>query len=589
MTKRRAIRSGGFVYAIVAATGLLPASCRQLSRDRASGVDPQADRLRRHYPQLHEGRFSVIADFESPEHAAIVTAINASGDAYAREAVRVGRPATGDRALQCRLASVEDAIVFSGEDSADWTLKRDWRGFDLLMMSVRATRPARLIIELRGGRGESAQRYTEPISIEAGWNTIELDVFAPGAVIPLDDVRELRLRPAAADAPLELTIDDLLLTADRQSILASRAAPAGTLFLEKQGHRLNVGVSGRFEWTFDRGQVVGWYDLAADPNRLRNLAAGAPVGPNPFGGADRSGVFAAQPEGFQELLEHSPVRIRLRTGGFAPAPAAPAPRRVSWEVMYTFYASAQGYVVATRLDPAADVAGWRLPGNDAGGTVTEPFEIQVGEGGALADRATCLLISPRPEGSSSVLIVGCNAVGPAQPVKKTRDTQLRFPETVPSASEMAAVPSEFVFPASPDDPDRRVFLHFAWLTPKESGDAPARARDFLNPQRLVPLQGKVEPLAPGGTPGLPDPARGAYRLVPDGGAVRFEIDGRPAPRHYNAFEVSAVPSETCWVYVGHRLLEPVATLTDGTRLFQVPTVVRGLTPVEVLFAPSTPP
>lgn len=588
MRKRRAIRSGGFVFVIAAVTGLLPASCRQLSRERASGVDPQADRLRRHYPQLHEGRFSVIADFESPEHAGIVTAINASGEAFAREAVNAGRPATGDRALQCRLASAEDAIVFSGEASADWTLKRDWRGFDLLIMSVRASRPSNLMIELRGGRAESARRYTATVALEAGWSTIELDVFAPDAVIPLDDVRELRLR-AAGDVPLELTIDDVLLTADRRPILASRAAPAGTLFLEKQGHRFNIGVSGRFEWTFDRGQVVGWYDLAADPNRLRNLAAGAPVGPNPSAGADLPGVLAVQPEGFQELLEHSPVRIRLRTGGFTPTPAAPASRRVSWEVTYTFYASAQVYVAATRLDPTTDIAGWRLPGNDPGWTATEPLEVEVGEGNAPAERTSCLLISPRTEGNSTFLIVGRNAVGPAEPAEMTRVAQPHLPGTAPDASDVAAPSSEFVFHASPGDPDRRVFLHFAWMTPRETGDAAARARDFLNPQRLVPLQGKVEPLTPGGATGLPDPARGACRLAPDGGAVRFEIDGRSTSRYYSAFEVSAAPGETCWVYVGHRLFDPVASLTDGTRLFQVPTVVRGLTPVEVLFAPSTPP
>ncbi|GMU38535.1 MAG: hypothetical protein KJ057_14935 [Phycisphaerae bacterium] len=589
MRKRRAIRSGGFVFVIAAVTGLLPASCRQLSRDRTPGVDPQADRLRRHYPQLHEGRFSVIADFESPEHAAIVTAINASGEAFAREADHAGQATTGDRALQCRLASVQDAIVFSGEASAVWTLKRDWRGFDLLMMSVRASRPSNLMIELRGGRAESARRYTATVTLEAGWNTIELDVFAPGAALPLDDVRELRLRAAAEDVPLELTLDDVLLTADRRPILASRADVGGKLFLEKQGHRLNVGVSGRFEWTFDRGRLVAWYDLAADPNRLRNLSAGNPLGPTPSGNADLSAVLAAQPEGFQEILEHSPVRIRLRTGAFAPTPAVPASRRVAWEVTYTFYASAQVYVAATRLDPTMDIAGWRLPGNNVGWTATEPLEVEVGEVGALADRVTCLLISPRPEGSASVLVVGRNAVGPAEPAEKTRVAQPHLPGAVPEVSDIVAAPSEFLFHASPDDPDRRVFLHFAWMTPQDTGDAPARARDFLNPQRLAPLQGKVEPLTLGGAPGLPDPARGACRLAPDGGAVRFEIDGRSTPRYYSAFEVSAARGETCWVYVGHRLLDPVESLTDGTRLFQVPTVVRGLTPVEVLFAPSTPP
>ena len=54
------------------------------------------------------------------------------------------------------------------------------------------------------------------------------------------------------------------------------------MYVQRQGQRWNIGSRGRFELTFFRGQIVAWFDLRIDPDRLVNLVSGTVLGPVPI-------------------------------------------------------------------------------------------------------------------------------------------------------------------------------------------------------------------------------------------------------------------------------------------------------------------
>ena len=67
--------------------------CRNGPRKRPGPT--QSDRLMQAYPELHGGRFAVVADFEDPSHMELIQFISTSPEAECELSRKGGRPDTG--------------------------------------------------------------------------------------------------------------------------------------------------------------------------------------------------------------------------------------------------------------------------------------------------------------------------------------------------------------------------------------------------------------------------------------------------------------------------------------------------------------
>ncbi len=588
---KRRLRFHG-VCAALAGLSALWGGCRALPTpvpaDATAGA--QSDRLRRVYPQLHEGRFAVIADFESPAHAQIVQVINASGRAELAADPSVGRGETGRSAMRCRLAGGSDALVISGECAREWTLKRDWRGFDLLLLAIDARRAGEIEIEVRSGPSDERRTWSTRQALQAGWNLMEMDLHRAAESLAIDDVREMRLRSLNADAETEWALDDMILTSDRRMLLGNRAAPRPELFVERQGHRLGLGVARRFELTLHQGRIIAWHDLAADPNRLSNLLAGAAMGPTPMW--LRSAAPDQQPEageviapdraaGSHEIIEMTPARVRIQcrqfeSPGSASASAAQAP---IWECTYTIYPSGQVYADAS-LHAATLSPGIRIPA----------WVWRWGNGAAVKVEAGELTESrPAPtegeEGSAP-----CFAV-----VRSTSDARAKLCVCGVLGDQVASISSgsSAIWPAGAmgfvarEDGEAgvaRFQLTFLDAGADSIEEIQARVRDYLQPMELKPASGLVVEADARTGAGF-DFGAGVHRLAPQQDVLRVELDGRAHPRFSPVLQIEDPLRRTFWLYLDHRLTPAAVRAADGSILCQIPGTVASKRTVEVLFKP----
>ncbi|MEK7731570.1 MAG: hypothetical protein AAB363_06905, partial [Planctomycetota bacterium] len=242
----------------------------------------RADILMQVYPELQTGRFVVIADFEDPKHMDLFQLISVSEQAKCVWDRKGGRVETGAGGLRLTAGSSDDTIVIANRPDAQWYLKRDWRPYDLLLMSVNAPqRGLALDVVMASGPPEQRVSAQSSIALQRGWNGIRIDLAEVAEQIPLDDVREIRLAVAGVSKPAQVRLDDILLTGNRVDLVGDSRSSNGALYVQQVGRRWNIGAGGRFELTFANGQITNGYNLAADPNRLRNLVQGTTLGPSP--------------------------------------------------------------------------------------------------------------------------------------------------------------------------------------------------------------------------------------------------------------------------------------------------------------------
>lgn len=340
---------------------LLATGCGGSLRNRNTGSQP--DRLQDFYTQLHTGRFAVIADFENLAHYQLFHTQNSSGEAQPVPTNTAGVPETGRKALQVTLAGGQDALIVSGDSADDWTLPRDWREYHLLLAAVYSP-AADLPLDLTVVAGPSGRQQTATSRqrLRRGWNALSLDLADVARSIPVDDVRELRFSLPEADRPTKLVLDDLIL-ADNRETLFGESEDDGALYVQRSGRQLHIGADGRFELGFANAQVVHWYDLTHDPQRLRNLVDGGLLGPYPAvrmpGGSELVQDFSALGDtvvAHQQVVEANPVRVivnctlRFTTGRNQPDASSPFQR---W--IYTIYRS--GHVFVT-FEATTQYRGW---------------------------------------------------------------------------------------------------------------------------------------------------------------------------------------------------------------------------------------
>ena len=566
----------------------LPGACRS-AKSRPPSGPTRADTLMQVYPELQTGRFVVIADFEDPNHMDLVRLIGVSEQAKCVLDRKGGRAETGAACMQLTAGSPGDTVVLANTSEAKWYLKRDWRAYELLLLSVYA--PTRgLALDMSIGSGPAEQRLSAQSSIvlQRGWNGIRIDLAEVAEKISLDDVREIRLAASGISRPVELRFDDILLTGNRVDLLGDSRNTTGALYVQQAGRRWNVGAGGRFELTFANGQITSWYNLAADPNRVRNLVHGTTLGPSPVvvgaGGlalsleGSESGDFSALGKSVvarQQIMEMNAVRAVIASEWrFVDDPDAPPHNRPFQRWVYTVYPTGQVFVA---VEATGMTKSWTPPGLGLAVTV------------ATSDDDEWIMQTAAPADGTAAPSKPVYATARSQP----RDTMLVY------MLDSASAPARIVEQA--DSTARRVSLIGTldsapaevarWTCQLMLGsagevsdaDAAARAAQYAGPASIrfevgSPVMGSNSSHRGDGF----DPSRGTYDLHPDQGRVRFVIEGQKRAMFAPAFRVLDAKNLEAWVYVNHLILSKAARDPGGNLVFQLPGTIRQSTMVEVL-------
>ncbi|UCE59558.1 MAG: hypothetical protein JSU63_19210 [Phycisphaerales bacterium] len=566
----------------VSGTVSVIAGCRTLVERRGS-ESVQFDRLMAAYPELQGGRFAVIADFEDPKHMEIFSLISVSGKAKCVLGGRRGRRQTGPSCARFTAGSEHDTVVINNDTATNWYLKRDWRDFDLLLMSIKAPQPD-LTVELSIAAGPVDRRLAivTPLRLQRGWNVVRLDLADVGERIPLDDVQDLRLSVQNVRNPVRLILDDIILTGSREDLFGDSQNRTGELYIQRVGRRWNIGAGGRFELTFANGQIVRWHNLAADPYRMRNIVQGTTLGPSPVV-LDSTGEMSPDLGGLgdqviakSQILEMNPVRAVVKCEWrFVNEPDAPADDRPFRRWVYTIYPTGQIYAAA---ECTANTAAWTA--SQLGLAVA----VATGVEGEVSTR-----VSPDPASHSATAgatyALARNAHADALlmyvPWIEKADLEL-IEELEPDrrrASFIAVVP-----PVDEDVASWRSHLFVADSRNVTDEEAHDRAVDYATPASVDLELGS---LGTGKGAAMSDneidPSTGCYTIVPDHGRVRFTIDGQDKPRFSPVFRIVSTPRQEAWVYVNHLVFDEVARDREGALIFQLPGIVRGQTLIEVLF------
>jgi len=545
----------------------------------------QADRLKQVYPELESGRYLMIADFEDPSQLGMFEAVNASGRASLEPHPARGRAETGGGALLFTAGSPSDAVVVSNRQESKWYLKRDWRAYDVLLMSVFS--PVAGLdagVSAAGGAAGERTAATVRLPLVSGWNLLRLDLAEMGEQVPIDDVQELRLGIAGQVKPVTVTLDDILLTGSREDLLGDPGDTSGAAYVQRVGRRWNVGAGGRFEISFMNGQVRRWYNLATDPHKIRNLLEGVSLGPMPVTVND-AGEFASVIEPGagvsvqQKLVEMNPVRVVVDVVWRVESDAAArenAARGTIFRWRYTIYPTGQ---IFARVDAVAPESGnWQAP-----------TAVVV----ALADLRPDLDAVVLDEQRSGSNVVYARAVH--QP---TRSLLALIPNVDASAADLqlgkdASRQVSFVLRDRAATGSVR-----SWSLQMRVGEAAASETPSFNDDTIAgwaadyrtdaPVDVLIgAPAAAGRGANGYDAADGTFVISPKDGKVRLRLDGSKRPIVSPAFRIDGSAGLDAWVYVNHLVHKKVARDAGGDVLFQIPGTLTKPAIVEVILRERT--
>ncbi len=537
------------------------------------------DRLIGTYPELRAGRFAVMADFEDPHHYELFHLTSPSGGARIEPIAT-----TNGHALRFQVGSGETALVIDNTNAVNWYLKRDWRNYDVLLLAIDSpSANATLRITVRAGPTKHTLQTRTDWPLRQGRNVVRLDLAELGESVPLDDIRALHLA-LDGGSNQSIVVDDLILTQDRANLLGDASATDGTLFVERYGRRWRVGSGGRFELTFAHGQVVSWYDLAHDPQRITNLLRGTALGPEPVLHTNASTgervVQEASVSVRTDLIEVNEVRvvidverrrtIRKRTS---------RPSFTPWHWRYTIYPTGQlfveidtassGEVTPGPMTLAVSVA---KPGNE---TITT--HLLTGDAASSSNNDPSYLGAVARFGDAGAALLFVPYFG---------DTPINIDERRTSPGLLTIEATPLTAPAHADG--RRCAVAYLRLTDSATLTDAAAVREASWFHEPIPLALTVGGLSAVGdrcafSSGELVRGSGAYALTPDRNVVRLTVPALPDPDFAPAFEILDRSTQTAWVYVEHRLHEPVVRNADGYLLFQTPHL-RPHANIEVLIA-----
>lgn len=556
----------------------------KLLRNRSDSAPTQTDRLMRTYPELASGRFAVIADFENPAHMELFQLIGVSEDARCKLSPKHGRKATGKNGLMFRAASPDDTIVVNNRHATAWYLKRNWTDYDLLMLTVNSPENnLALQLLLVSGTGERVQSAFSSIRLERGWNILRLDLADIGEHVALDDIQELQLSIEGLERATTLSIDDIILTSSRKTLLGNPQVGDGRLFAQRVGRRLTIGSAGRFEITFANGQIVRWHNLETDPHRLVNLVEGTTLGPTPVwldvpDDRDAQSMFGRYVSIRPHIVELNPIRAVLTCEQrFMDDPNRPSDDRPFRRWTYTIYPSGQIYASVTSTTATRQHATHRV-GLDVNCSsdrddVIRTQSLATAETGETATPAHGYFYSPARQAGLLYVVAGAH-----------RASQIieRF-DPVARLSTLEAI----------CDVNEEPVTHWSTLLHLHNGPMMSQeaasiiSRNFAHPPQLKVEIGSVadtfdgRPLVNGF-----DRHSGTYVLTAERGRLRFSLDGRDSAIVAPAFRIIGTATPQVWIYVNHLIHDRVFRAEDGTVLFQLPGTIDSRTLIEVIFRQS---
>ena len=559
--------------------------CEAPARTPAIG-HTQIDRLMRSYPDLQSGRFVTIADFEDSRHMEIIQLKRASrGASYAADADR-GRPETGGACVAFTAAMPGDTLTISNVAARQWYMRRDWRAYDVLLMSIHSPLPS-LTVGLSITGGPRSERFTArtTVALNAGWNLVRIDLAGVGERVPLRDVQEIGLTVTGASEPVTLLLDDILLTASRKTLVGNPEDPQGGLYAMRVGRRWKFGANhpGQFELTFANGQIVEWYNLEADPHRLRNLVWGTALGPTLVTSDGRSVDRAVSVK--SRILELSDVRAVISsewrtTDGATPADQTghhPPTRRV----IYTIYPTGQVYVRLTSpnggVQPSTSGFGLAVSVAASPESGLETMMTKREKGKPSPHLPT--YAAARMTSSDSLLLYAVrDAEGTMRVEQITHGSRGSADET-----SFAAFPPE----GAAAKTNWACHLLLASAGQVDGSQVLARAFGYAAPVLPHLELGSYEPVE-GGEPGETgfDSGSGCFMIAPDRGRVRLILDGSLQPYFSPAFRISNPQRRDARVYVDHLIFDHAALDSEGNVVFQLPFTVDRRVMVEVLFPQS---
>lgn len=547
---------------------------------RATNPTTQTDRLMKAYDDLAGGRFVVLADFEDPRHMELFQLISVSEQAKCVLDSRAGRKESGPAVLRCTAGSAEDTVVITDRSASSWHLTRDWRPYDLLLMSLSAPMDG-LTAELSvaGGSDDSREVVHSSLPLHRGRNLVRLDLEELGERLPLDDIRELRLAFSGFEKPVTLLLDDLILVSNRRDIFGDSKNDEGALYVGQAGRRWQVGAGGRFELTFAYGQIVGWYDLGNDPFRLRNLVAGATLGPSPILVQDvvppvgSPGMPGTAVSVYPRVLEANEVRVVLRTDWYTTDADESHSDDLLRRWTYTIYADGRMYV---SVETPRSIAG-----ESATSTGLAVF-LTAAKGDAVQTHT-----SPRNQTDVAFATAHSETAGYSLLYALSGGHRLN---TIRTRSRGGGQRITFAATRLDRAEARNSWRCLVWLAAIEnysSGELEQAAREYFEPQVLELQTGKIWRGADDTTTlhGF-NQDQGCYELVAEEGQVRLTFDGSSNLAGRPTFRVRDSHDKDAWVYINHDLHTPLARTTEGDVLFRIPTTVTESVLVEILLRPA---
>lgn len=246
-------------------------------------TEPSADPFVSVYRDVVPGRYVLLADLESPDQELLFR----NEPPYAPGKIGItqdrARVETGSASIKVSLYTSDQWLVAADSHDGRRTLPRDWTRFQMLIFSVFSPRKlGGFRFAARSGSNDLALSYEHSrIFLEPGWNLIRIDLGDLADHIDLGDVRAIQFGCNPLDTPVDLYLDDIILVDNTRDILKTPAKRKGDLYLRAGGRRMVVGALDQFELIFSRGQIIQWFDLGHDPQRIHNLVGTGTLGPTP--------------------------------------------------------------------------------------------------------------------------------------------------------------------------------------------------------------------------------------------------------------------------------------------------------------------
>ena len=536
---------------------------------------PSVDRLVAAYEDLAFKKFQVIADFESPVQAGLFRCEPASSTCKVEISTKQARRETGVGGLRMLLRDSSQQVVAEDRPESEWSLVRDWTKFHLLIFSVYSPRPlSGFVFSVRSGTDVPLTYTHARLPLEKGWNLVRADLGEMSDQVNLADVRELRFWCDPLESPVELFLDDVILTNNSRQVFGPAQPAPGEMYVRAQGQRLVVGAGERFELVFSDGLIRQWFDLSSDPAKTRSLTSGLPLGAavvalpklqDPAGWLDEVlSQTGAVPHVnvVQTVEETTPLGVVIRAlwradRGEEKGDETPALR----QCVYSIYRDGRIYVEAVGQQPEAGVA--CFCDADAGFKLTlVEHASEAAPGGAHDPYA----LFSRPErGRADLLMVPYGAVT-GQALHRPDDPRLCVLWRLPPGEER---------------------FHFAglmrvWPTDIDTAaQAVPMAADYRQPMPLLVDAGSLSRAEPGDFDhdGFSE-GRGYFSLQLDGNVAKARISGRRYLRFSPLFKLVNVAPRDVWVYVDGRQVETYRD-AKGDVLFQVPGMISEEALVEV--------